>query len=215
MRYYRQAGELEGKELSAQTIAALMASQGADDPSALRSGRPMPARLLEFLLRHRAIRYWRRNRWLKSDPFNDQLTLTPEGLDKIRGRLNGNGEAGGQSVSTSDVIEQFQILTGRLTAQGLDSFVWPPGAEGPPAREGSAQEGNPRPDESAGQVEIAAPADAKLTSLQRKILAYLATHDGWATRQDMYGFTGYERGYSKALGAATKGPAKAGTLAGR
>ena len=52
----------------------------------------------------------------------------------------------------------------------------------------------------------------ELSPIQLRILKFLAAHKDWATRAKMSAEIGHAKGFSKALGAPTNPPIKAGTL---
>ena len=119
MKFYRPQAELTGKRLSANTLASFMAAQAIEDPAQIAANVEMPAALLRFLLRNRAISYWSRpeNGWLKSDAFNEHYKLTPEGLRKVENRLAGKATA--QSVSAESVLEELAVIKGLVKAEPL------------------------------------------------------------------------------------------------
>lgn len=123
MLFYRPKAELTGKRLSAHTIASFMAAQGADRPDAITSNVAMRADLLRFLLRERAITYWRSNGWLKADPFGTELRLTNDGIRKVEDRLAGEPKA--QAVTTHQVLDALRVISGSLRVEPLDSFQLP------------------------------------------------------------------------------------------
>lgn len=126
MKFYRPKSELDGKRLYAQTLASFMASQRINDPMRLSASVDMPVRLVDFLLRETAVKYWRKHYWLRPDPFNEHYRLTPDGAEKIVERLT--EAAGAQSVSTEEVLAEFQIVVGQVKAEPLAEFEYSNGA---------------------------------------------------------------------------------------
>jgi predicted HNH restriction endonuclease len=122
MKYYRPSQELTGKRLSASTLASFMVAQSVDDPDQISLDVMMSANLLRFLLRDRAISYWSSpaNRWLKADPFNQNFTLTVDGISKVKDRLAGRAKA--QSVTKEAVLEEYQVIRGIQRSESLVSF---------------------------------------------------------------------------------------------
>ena len=55
----------------------------------------------------------------------------------------------------------------------------------------------------------------ELSKHQRRILEVLAKRKGWTTRKDIVAVTGNPKGYSKAIGAPTRGKPKPESLEGR
>jgi hypothetical protein len=134
MKYYRPKMELTGKRLSANTIASFMAAQSADDPDQIRADLDMSADLLRFLLRSRAISYWRENDWLAMRSSNQHLALTTKGSRKIQDRLAGRAKA--QSVTREAVLDELRVILGVTRAEPLVELELPdnggPEASAPP-----------------------------------------------------------------------------------
>jgi 5-methylcytosine-specific restriction protein A len=118
--------ELDGKRLYAQTLASFMASQRIDDPFKLNATAEMPVRVVDFLLREIAVKYWRKNYWLRPDPFNENYRLTQNGEEKILERLT--GAAGAQSVSVKEVLAEYRIVVGQVREEPLAEFEYTNGA---------------------------------------------------------------------------------------
>ncbi|MFJ2325141.1 hypothetical protein [Pseudomonas sp. NPDC087690] len=105
---FRPSAELQGKALSAHTVATFMATQGVFKLTELTSGKAMRRDVLEFLLRKRAIEYWSENLWLVPAKNTTELRLTDAGLDKLEDRLQ--GRAGAQSVTSSQVQRALNMI---------------------------------------------------------------------------------------------------------
>lgn len=150
MKFYRPKSELDGKRLYAQTLASFMAAQRIGDPFALSSGVDMPVRLVDFLLRETAIKYWRKNSWVRPDPFNENYRLTPDGAEKIIERLS--DAAGAQSVSAEEVLAEHQIVLGQVKSEPLAEFEYSRGSFAAPSGQ------SPTPALTAGPETPSAPS---------------------------------------------------------
>ena len=84
---YRENRELTGKTLSANTLASFLVAQGVASISDLRRERTMPADLLRFLNRDRALEYWCGQGWLSRE--NGGYRLTREGYGEVSNREEG------------------------------------------------------------------------------------------------------------------------------
>ena len=125
MKFYRPQAELTGKRLSANTLASFMAAQAIEDPAQIAANVEMPAALLRFLLRNRAISYWSRpeNGWLKASPL--ERRVRPEGqkgapsLEDVRSPRKSAGPR--KRCSTARMIADGAWLASAGGQKGLES----------------------------------------------------------------------------------------------
>ena len=120
MTIYREDRELTGKALSANTLASFLVAQGVSSISDLSCERTMPADLLRFLNRDRALEYWCGQGWLNRE--SSGYRLTREGYDEVSNREEGSAvneqgrkKPGNVSPELVRIARQF-ILAGQPVA---------------------------------------------------------------------------------------------------
>lgn len=117
---YREDRELTGKALSANTLASFLVAQGVSSISDLSCERTMPADLLRFLNRDRALGYWCGQGWLNRESGGYRLTRV--GYDEVSNReegiaVNEQGRKKPGNVSPEQVrIARQVILEGTVSS---------------------------------------------------------------------------------------------------